>query len=45
VSTVLTKAAATGLHQRHRHLQVKLEVSFTPVDGVGSKASTTVELG
>jgi hypothetical protein len=45
VSTVLTKAAAASLHQRHRRLKIKLEVSFTPVDGVGSKASTTVDLG
>jgi hypothetical protein len=45
LSTVLTKAAATGVRRRHRRLKIKLEVSFTPVDGVGSKASTTVELG
>jgi hypothetical protein len=45
VSTVLTKAAAAGLHQRRRRLKIKLEVSFIPVGGAGSKASTTVDFG
>jgi hypothetical protein len=34
-----------SLRKRHRRLEVKLEVSFTPISGSSSSAATTVAFG
>jgi hypothetical protein len=44
VEVSLTKADATSL-RKHRRLKVKLDVSFKPVGGASSKASTSVTVG
>jgi hypothetical protein len=45
VRAVLTKAGVASLRKRHRRLEVKLEVSFTPISGSSSSAATTVAFG
>jgi hypothetical protein len=44
VIVVLKKADVASLHRHHR-LDVKLDVSFKPVKGAGSTASTSIKLG
>ncbi|HTU78375.1 MAG TPA: hypothetical protein VMF09_06415 [Solirubrobacteraceae bacterium] len=42
---VLTKARSASLRRRHRRLDIELEVSFKPVSGASSAASTSIRVG